>query len=108
VVEQLGMHALLPGPPLVHQRVVQPAQAADLGHVRRRDPRFGEPALQEQGAQQPGIGAVGLGAFLRAPLHGDLGRIPQMHTQSGGRQLLADIAPPGAALQRELRVAGRI
>ena len=27
-----------------------------------------------------------------------------MHTQSGGRQLLADIAPPGAALQREIRV----
>jgi hypothetical protein len=73
--------------------------------VRRRDPRFREPTFQQQRAQQPRIGAVGLGALLRAPRRGDLGRIPQMHTHTRGRQLFTHVPPPSPALQREIRIS---
>jgi len=49
-MEQLGMNALLPGAPLIHQSAVQPTQIADLDHMRRRDPRLREATLQQQGA----------------------------------------------------------
>ncbi|MGP0081528.1 hypothetical protein, partial [Mycobacterium sp.] len=65
---------------------------------------FGKPALQQQGAQQPRIRAVGLGALLGPAQRRHLGRITQMHPHPGGGQLLADIAPPGATLHRELAV----
>jgi len=39
--------ALLPRPPLVHQRAVQPTQGAHLYHVCGRDPRLREPAVGE-------------------------------------------------------------
>src|ERR1700741_2532546 len=69
-----------------------------------RDPRLREPALQQQGTQQPGIGAVSFGALLGTPRRRGLGRIPQMRHHTDGRQLLAHVTPPGAALKRELRV----
>lgn len=50
LVEQLGVDALLPGPPLIHQRAVQPAQGPHLHHVCWRDPRLRQPALQQHGA----------------------------------------------------------
>ena len=50
LVEQLGVDALLPGPPLIHQRAVQPAQGPHLHHVCWRDPRLRQPVLQQHGA----------------------------------------------------------
>src|SRR6478672_4026270 len=75
LVEQLGVNALLPSPPLVLQGAAQPAQSTDLQHMRRWDPRLREPALQKQRAQQPRIGAVALGPLLATPQRRDLGRI---------------------------------
>jgi hypothetical protein len=72
--------------------------------VYRRDPRFREPALHQQRAQQPRIGAVGLSALLRTPRYRDLGRITQMHAHPRAGYLFGDVPPPSATLQRELRV----
>ncbi|VAZ70883.1 hypothetical protein LAUMK4_00623 [Mycobacterium persicum] len=107
LMEQLGVDALLPGTALLHQRAIQPAQGANLHHLRRRDPQLGEPALHQQRPQQPRIGAVGLGSLLGAPQPRDLGRIPQMRHHPRHGQLLDHIPPPGTALQRELRVPAR-
>ena len=50
ILRELGVDALLPGPPLIHQRAVQPAQGPHLHHVCWRDPRLRQPALRQHGA----------------------------------------------------------
>jgi hypothetical protein len=72
------MDTLLPGAALIHQGALQPAQGADLQHVRRRDPRLRKPSLHQERAQQPRIGPIALGALLRTPQTCGLGRIAQM------------------------------
>lgn len=69
-MEQPGVDALLPGPPLVHQRHVQPALGADLEHVGRRDPRLRKAPLGQQLTLEAGVGPVGRGPLLAAPLGG--------------------------------------
>jgi hypothetical protein len=80
LVEQLGMDTLLPGAALIHQGALQPAQGADLQHVRRRDPRLRKPALHQERAQQPRIGPIDLGALLRTPQTCGLGGSPRCAT----------------------------
>ena len=58
-------------------------------------------------AQQPRIGAVGLGALLRPRNAAISAGSPRCTPTPAAGQLLADIPPPGAALQRELRVPVR-
>ena len=93
LVEQLGVDALLPGPALVHQRVVRPAQAADLGHVRRgiHDSGTGPPtaACAAAGHRRGRSWRASSGPATRRsrPDHPDA-------RPRRGRQLLADIRRP--------------
>ena len=49
----------------------------------------------------PGVGLVGLGAPLAAAGERGIGRLGQMRRDAGRGQLLGDIPPPGAPLDRE-------
>ena len=98
------MDALLPGPALVHEVDVRPAQGAHLEHVVGRDPRLGQPALVKQLAQQARVGAVGLGPLLAAAQGCCVGRLSEMGLHAGSDQLLDDEPPAGAALERDRHV----
>jgi len=123
-MKQLRVNALPPGPALVHQRAVQPPQRTHLQNMRRRDRRLRRPALPQQRAQQPRIGAVGLGAPLRPPQSRGLGRISQMRPRPAAvnssttnrypvqPSTANSASPPGQCLPSQarstFRVAGQI
>jgi hypothetical protein len=65
-MEQHGVDALLPGGALVDQPLAQPHGGAQVQDPGGWDPRAGQPALLQQLAQQPRVGAVGLGPPLGA------------------------------------------
>jgi hypothetical protein len=49
----------------------------------------------------PGVGAVGLGPFLAAPLGRGVSRLGQVRLHAGGQHLLDDKTPPCATLHSE-------
>jgi hypothetical protein len=102
------VHPLQPAGALIEQVLVEPDQGAGLQHRGRWDPRLRDPPLHEQITQQLGVAAIGLGAPFRAAPGRGLGRFGDVRGDPRPRQLLHDIAPPGAALQRErhLRTPG--
>jgi len=114
-VKQLGVDALLPSAALVHQGAVQPAQAADLQHVRRRDPRLREPTLQQQRAQQPRIRTVapagGMSARSWRPAGGPVQyKVVEDHTDlrvghagaPSGPRVLSSTSPAFCAMRKLL------
>jgi len=56
----------------------------------------------------PGIGLVGLGVPLAAAGERGIGRLGQVRRDPGGGQLLGDVPPPGARLQRESDVTATV
>jgi hypothetical protein len=73
--------------------------------VAGRDPAFRQPALGQQHPQVPAVSFAGLGVPLAAAGEGGVGRLGQVHRDTGRGQLLGDIPPPGASLDRERDVA---
>jgi hypothetical protein len=86
---------------LIDQRLVQPHPFAPLQHHRRRDPRRRQPAIDQQVAQQPTVGAVGLGVPLAASRCLRIGRLRQMRLEAGCDHLLDDVTPTSATLHRD-------
>jgi hypothetical protein len=76
-------------------------QRPALQDVRRRDPAPGQPALGQQLPELPRVGLAGLGVPLTAPGERGIGRLGDVRRDTGGGQLLRDVAPAGAPLQRE-------
>jgi hypothetical protein len=76
-------------------------QRPALQDDRRRDPAFRQPALGEQLPEVPRVGLVGLGVPLAAPRERGIGRLGDMRRDTGRSQLLRDVPPAGAPLQRE-------
>jgi hypothetical protein len=66
-----------------------------------RDPAFRQPPLGQQHPQVPAVGLVGLGVPLAAAGERGVGWLGQMRRDAGRGQLLGDIPPPGASLDRE-------
>ena len=58
-------------------------------------------SLGQQHPQVPRVGFIGLGVPLAAAGERGVGRLGQMHRDAGRGQLLGDIPPPRARLQRE-------
>jgi hypothetical protein len=87
------------------QVVVGLQQRPVLQDVCGRDPAFGHPAFGQQRPEVPGVGLVGLGVPLAPAGGGGVGRLAQMRLQASGRQLLREIPPPGAPLDRERDIA---
>src|SRR5581483_9916624 len=58
LVVELGVHALLPRPPLVHQRHVEASLSPDFEHLDRRDPRLRKAILHQQLAQMTSISPI--------------------------------------------------
>jgi hypothetical protein len=100
-VEELGMDALLPGPALVHEGHVGPPQGAHLEDVLGRDPRLRQPALAEELAQEPRVGAVRLGPLLATTQGRRVGRLGEVGLHTRPAELLDDEAPARAALERD-------
>jgi hypothetical protein len=86
------------------QVVVQLQQRPAFQDVAGRDPALRQPALGQQHPQVPAVGPVGLGVPLAAAGERGAGRLGQMRRDAGRGQLLSDIPPPGAPLNRECDV----
>ena len=95
------MDPLHPGGVLGPQVVIQLQQRPAFQDVAGRDPALRQPALGQQHPQVPAVGLVGLGVPLAAAGEGGVGRLGQMRRDAGRGQLLRDIPPPGAPLDRE-------
>jgi hypothetical protein len=102
LVEQLRADALLPGGPLVDQRLAQTHQRAQLEHLRRRDPRLRQLAGEQQPQLQITIGAVGLRPPLAAAPGCRLGRVGEMRAVAGALDLLDHEPPAGRPLNSKL------
>jgi len=68
------------------------------------DPRLGEPPAKKQLGLQPGVGTVGLGPLLPAPLGRRICRLTEMRLDPCVHHLLDDKRPSGAVLHRERHV----
>jgi len=86
---------------LAAQVVVGLQQRPAFQDLRGRDPAFRQPALGQQHPEVPGIGLVGLGVPFAAAGEGGAGRLADVRREAGRGQLLRDVPPPGAPLQRE-------
>jgi len=53
----------------------------------------------------PAVGLIGLGVPLAAAGEGGVGRLGQVHRDASRGQLLGDVPPPGAPLDRERGIA---
>jgi len=98
---QLGVDPLHPRRALIDQRLVQPHPFAPLQHRRRRDPRLGQTPARQQLAQQPTIGAIGLGVTLATPRRLRIGRLGEVRLEPRRDDLLHHVAPTGATLHRQ-------
>jgi hypothetical protein len=87
----------VPGP----QIVIQLQQRPGLQDAAGRDPALRQPALGQQHPQVAAVGLIGLGVPLAAAGERGVGRLGQMHRDPGRGQLLGNITPPGAPLDRE-------
>jgi hypothetical protein len=88
------------GPQIVVGLQQRPAFQDD----RRRDPALRQPALGQQFPEVPRVGLIGLGVPLAAPGESGAGRLGDMRRDAGPGQLLRDVPPAGAPLQRERHV----
>jgi hypothetical protein len=82
------LDALLPLAALLGQRVAQPDPRAQVQDVIGREPRLRHPREHHQLAHMPGVGAVGLGALLRAAQVARLGGLGQVRPGADRAQLL--------------------
>src|SRR5229473_1062900 len=73
-----------------------------------RDPALRQPSLTQQRPKVPAVGLVGLGVPLAAAGEGGVRRLGQMRRDAGRGQLLGDIPPPGAPLDRERDVIAAV
>ena len=87
----------VPGPQVVIGLQQRPAFQDAAG----RDPALRQPSLGQQLPQVPAVGLIGLGVPLAAAGERGAGRLGQMHRDPGRGQLLGDVPPPGASLDRE-------
>jgi len=101
LMEEHRMDALHPGGVLGAQVVVGLQQRPAFQDEGRRDPALGQPALGQQLPEVPGVGLVGLGVPLAAAGEGGIGRLGDVRRDAGRGQLLCDVPPAGAPLQRE-------
>jgi hypothetical protein len=92
---------LYPGRVLGPQVVIQLEQHPAFQDAGRRDPALRQPAPGQQLPEVPAVGLVGLGVPLAAAGERGVGRLGQMHRDPGRGQLLRDVPPPGAPLDRE-------
>jgi hypothetical protein len=79
-------------------------QRPALQDDRRRDPALRQPALGQQLPQVPRVSLVSLGVPLAAAGERGISRLSDMRRDAGPGQLLRDIPPAGAPLQRERHV----
>jgi hypothetical protein len=86
---------------LAAQVMVSLQQRPALQDAAGRDPALRQPALGQQQPQVPAVGLIGLGVPLAAAGERGIGRLGQMRRDAGRGQLLSDIPPPGAPLDRE-------
>ena len=101
LVEEHRMDALHPGGVLGPQVVIGLQQRPALQDDRRRDPALRQPALGQQLPQVPRVGSVGLGVPLAAAGERGVSRLGDMRRDASPGQLLRDVPPAGAPLQRE-------
>ena len=101
LVEQHRVDPLHPGGVLGPQVVIGLQQRPAFQDAAGRDPALRQPALGQQHPQVPAVGLVGLGVPLAAAGERGVGRLGQMRRDPGRGQLLGDIPPPGAPLDRE-------
>jgi hypothetical protein len=104
VVVKHGLHALLPLPALLTERVPQPDPGAQIEQVIGRDPGLRQPREHQQLAQMPGVRAIGLGALLGAAPRRGLGRLGQMRPAADRPDLLDHEAPTRRRLQRDVQI----
>src|SRR5216683_2900209 len=76
--------------------------------VAGRDPALRQPTLGQQRPEVPAVGLVGLGVPFAAAGEGGVRRLGQMRRDAGRGQLLGDIPPPGAPLDRERDVLAAV
>jgi len=86
---------------LAAQVMVGLQQRPAFQDVPGRDPALRQPALGQQLPQVPAVGLAGLGVPLAAPGERGIGRLGDVRRDTSGGQLLRDVAPAGAPLQRE-------
>jgi hypothetical protein len=81
--------------------VIQLQQRPALQDVPGRDPALRQPALGQQLPEVPGAGLAGLGVPLAATGERGVSRLGDVRRDAGRGQLLRDVPPAGAPLQRE-------
>jgi hypothetical protein len=91
---------------LTAQIMVSLQQRPALQDVPWRDPALRQPALGQQRPQVPAVGLAGLGVPLAAAGERGVSRLGQVRRDAGRGQLLGDIPPPRAPLDRERDVPG--
>jgi hypothetical protein len=101
LVEQHRVDPLHPGRVPSPQIVIGLQQRPAFQDAAGRDPAFRQPALGQQQPQVPAVGLVSLGVPLAAAGERGVRRLGQMRRDPGRGQLLRDIPPPGAPLDRE-------
>ena len=104
MVIERRLDPLLPLAALLRERVAQPDPGAKVKDVIGRDPRLRQPLDHQQLPQMPSVGAITLGALLRAPQLGGLRRLGQMHLGTDPAQLLDHEPPARRRLQRDLEL----
>jgi hypothetical protein len=95
------MDALHPGGVLGPQVMVGLQQRPAFQDPAGRDPALRQPTLGQQHPQVPAVGLIGLGVPLAAAGGRGVGRLGQVRRDPGRGQLLGDVPPPGAPLDRE-------
>jgi hypothetical protein len=83
------------------QVVIGLQQRAAFQDVAGRDPALRQPSFSQQHPQVPAVGLVGLGVPLAAAGERGVSRLGDVRRDAGRGQLLRDVPPAGAPLQRE-------
>jgi len=76
---------------------------AEIEDVGRWDPRLWQPTDQQQLAEMPGVGPVGLRPLLLAFQRAGLGWLSEVHVGTGSLELLDHEPPAGRCFQRDLQ-----
>jgi len=105
LVEADRTHPLHPVGALVDQVLIEPHLGPHLGHLRRGNPRLGQPAILEELTQVLRVQPVGLGVPLLAPGRRGLAGIGQVHPDPDPLALLGDEPPAGASLHRQIHLS---
>jgi hypothetical protein len=100
-MEEHRVDALHPGCVLGPQVVAGLQQRPALQDVRRRDPALRQPVLGQQLPQVPRAGLAGLSVPLAAAGERGVSRLGDVRHDAGPGQLLRDVPPASAPLQRE-------